>query len=678
MIKFNIGKSTAIRAAAAFGGDEEDEEAKKRRSLLPPSSRDELMEGTSDDGGKQTAATTKDDDDEIAKVMGFGTFGRPDKPEKNKPPAKKQTGPKSAKEMYRSAAAAAAAVKKSARRFDVEEMMRQREAIAKVTPLPEEPEKEEDSEDDSEEEEEESSASKAPQPQPQEKAKEEEEEEDDDMIGPPLPPGFNVDEEEPASTKIVKFADEKLDNVDQDSDDNDEDYDNDAESDGKSYDRFKKHKSHLNTFSSSPDNRYTVLPIGHEIELKHGLKSVTGLALDPNGARLVTGGIDYEVKFWDFQGMDSTLQSFRTIKPCQAHSISHLEYNSNGEMLLIISGSCHAKLVDRDGVVKAETVKGDQYITDKSMTKGHVAMLNSGAWHPLERHLFATTSNDGTARIWDVNTIAGRELRGHQTLLKPRSRAGGWAVPNSVAFNSGGGGGALIALGCADGSIQMWDTRRASTVNTAHLIRPAHEAGSEISGLRFSYSGNGLLSRGLDGTMKLWDMRQLRESRLSYTAGRSAFQPVHVWSEGLSNRYSQTDCFFSPDDRLAVTGVSVDERPGSAERGSLRFYDATGAKDFGLVQAVECGGGGKSAASSVIRSLWHPKLNQVVASSSDGSVRVMYDMSRSSRGALLCSFRVKRKRKDVFTSATAQIITRKWGSFGFVLIMFSNLFFFYF
>lgn len=379
----------------------------------------------------------------------------------------------------------------------------------------------------------------------------------------------------------------------------------------------------------------------------------------------MTGGIDYEVKFWDFQGMDSSLQSFRTIKPCQAHSIKHLEYNSNGEMILIISGSPHAKLVDRDGFVKAETVKGDQYIADKSKTKGHVAMLNSGAWHPLERHLFATTSNDYTARIWDINTLSGRELSGHLTLLKPRLKAGGWATPSAIAFS---GQSALVALGANDGSVQMWDTRRSSVVNTAHLIRPAHEPAegeAAITGLKFSYSGNHLLTRGLDGTMKLWDMRQLKESRLSYTAGRSSFQAVHVWTD-LFNRYSQTDCFFSPDDRLAVTGISCDERPSSQQYGALKFFDTTGEGGFAEVQSVQC-----ALRGSVIRSLWHPKLNQIVASSADGSVRMMYDMTRSSRGALLCSFRVKRKRKDVYTNATAQIITRKNLTF---ILFFKNTF----
>lgn len=44
---------------------------------------------------------------------------------------------------------------------------------------------------------------------------------------------------------------------------------------------------------------------------------VSALAMDPSGARVVTGGYDYDVRLWDFAGMDSSLKSFRTIRPCE-------------------------------------------------------------------------------------------------------------------------------------------------------------------------------------------------------------------------------------------------------------------------------------------------------------------------------------------------------------------------
>lgn len=36
--------------------------------------------------------------------------------------------------------------------------------------------------------------------------------------------------------------------------------------------------------------------------MQHGTKAVVALAVDPSGARLATGSVDYEVSFWDFAG----------------------------------------------------------------------------------------------------------------------------------------------------------------------------------------------------------------------------------------------------------------------------------------------------------------------------------------------------------------------------------------
>jgi hypothetical protein len=39
-----------------------------------------------------------------------------------------------------------------------------------------------------------------------------------------------------------------------------------------------------------------------QVEMQHGIKAVVALAVDPSGARLATGSIDYDVSFWDFAG----------------------------------------------------------------------------------------------------------------------------------------------------------------------------------------------------------------------------------------------------------------------------------------------------------------------------------------------------------------------------------------
>ena len=421
----------------------------------------------------------------------------------------------------------------------------------------------------------------------------EEDEDEDELIGPPLPPGFSKDEE------------------DDDFDDEDEEQDT--------------------------GSRYDVLPVSYEIELIHGSKSVTALAIDPNGSRVVSGGVDYEMRFWDFQGMDSSLQSFRAISPCESHPIKNLEFSSNGDVILVISGACVAKIVDRDGFVKGETVKGDQYITDMAHTKGHVAMLNDGIWHPRDKETFITCSNDGTCRVWSIDS-----LRQHISLIKPRSSGGLKAIPNSCRYTRDT---QTITLGCNDGSIQMWDTRR-GFVNSSTIIRDAHQKATEITCIQYSYDGTNLLSRGTDETLKLWDMKMTKK-------------PLFVKND-LFNRFSMTDCFFSPDDNLVATGTSC--RKGETS-GKIMFFSKN---DFELKYEMKATEGG------IIRSSWHPKLNQIVVGATNGIVKVYYDPERSERGAKLCVVKSKRKYRESYEIIQPQIITRKF-YFKRILNFISNL-----
>ncbi|CEI87817.1 hypothetical protein RMCBS344292_02225 [Rhizopus microsporus] len=119
------------------------------------------------------------------------------------------------------------------------------------------------------------------------------------------------------------------------------------------------------SFSESP-------PISHEIKLNDHFRAVSALTLDPAGARLITGGYDYDVKFWDFAGMDRSFKPFRTIQPCEDHQIHELQYSLSGDSFLVIAGNNRAKIFNRDGFELSEYAKGDPYIRDLRHTDGHV------------------------------------------------------------------------------------------------------------------------------------------------------------------------------------------------------------------------------------------------------------------------------------------------------------------
>ncbi|CAF4860726.1 unnamed protein product [Pieris macdunnoughi] len=364
------------------------------------------------------------------------------------------------------------------------------------------------------------------------------------------------------------------------------------------------------------------IPNTHEVEMHHGSKAVVALAVDPSGARLATGSIDYDVSFWDFAGMDSSMRSFRTLQPCENHPIRALQYSATGDSILVVSGSAQAKVLDRDGFEVLECVKGDQYITDMAKTKGHTAALNSGCWHPHIREEFMTCSQDGTLRLWLTENP-----KQHKSVIKPRQQGGLKTNPTACAFSRDGN---TVACGCFDGSIQMWDHRK-NFVNTSCVLRDAHQKQTEISSIAFSYLGSYLASRGNDDTLKLWDLRAFKK-------------PLNIFSN-LFSRYEQTDCNFSPDDTMVFTGESLQR---NQDVGQLLFYNT---KTFETVTSIEV------TKSHVIKAIWHPKLNQIFIGCGNGVVKCYYDNKRSLRGAKLCIVKTHRKRQSVEVVSSQQIIT---------------------
>lgn len=62
-------------------------------------------------------------------------------------------------------------------------------------------------------------------------------------------------------------------------------------------------------------------PITHEITLKDHTKVVSALALDPSGARIMSGSHDYDCKLWDFGGMDMRCKPFKSWEPAGTYYV---------------------------------------------------------------------------------------------------------------------------------------------------------------------------------------------------------------------------------------------------------------------------------------------------------------------------------------------------------------------
>jgi len=370
------------------------------------------------------------------------------------------------------------------------------------------------------------------------------------------------------------------------------------------------------------------LPISHEIHLKGHQRAITSMSLDPKGARLITGGADNMIYMWDFAGMTSSLRSFRSFEPQEGYPVSCVRWNNTGANFAVSTGEPRMKIYSRDGHQQAMFTKGDMYIYDPNKTKGHTHPVTGFQWHPHEKQVLASCSKDCSIRVFDVErektwmsasggTGIGDRLVGsgrgiiHRDIAVLKDRRGRKTQVSAMAYSADGG---QIAATGIDGSLQIYRT-------SGNFKRPdlvcwdAHESGTETSCVRFSLDTKMLITRGGDDTLKVWDARKLTK-------------PIKVFDE-LISYYDTTECCFSPEQNLILTGTSA-KKDGT---GRLVFIDYT---TLEIQRVVDVAPG-----ASVVSTLWNSSLNQIVAGGSDGA-RVLYSPEMSTKGAMLCAGRKAR------------------------------------
>jgi WD repeat-containing protein 70 len=131
---------------------------------------------------------------------------------------------------------------------------------------------------------------------------------------------------------------------------------------------------------------------------------------------------------------------------------------------------------------------------------------------------------------------------------------------------------------------------------------------SDISSIAVTKDGQTIVTRACDNTMKVWDLRKIKEPLAAFT--------------DLQCHYPEADVIFSPDESLICTGTSA---LNQGEAGSVVFVDR---KSLSVVKRLTVSQG------SVISLLWHDKINQLICGSSDGNTHVLFDPALSQKGIM--------------------------------------------
>lgn len=198
-----------------------------------------------------------------------------------------------------------------------------------------------------------------------------------------------------------------------------------------------------------------LIPAACEAKISHGTQAISALRVEPPGVRFASGGLDYYVKLFDFQKMDMSMRYDKELLPAESHVINSLAFSPNGETLVVASGEAIIRLLDRAGKQWSETVRGDQYIIDLNITKGHTATVNCVEFNPLNKNEFISCSDDGSLRLWnlDDHKVITKCINKHRKVIKTKGANGKRVSPQVCTFSPDG---KWIAAGCDDGSVQAW------------------------------------------------------------------------------------------------------------------------------------------------------------------------------------------------------------------------------
>lgn len=275
-----------------------------------------------------------------------------------------------------------------------------------------------------------------------------------------------------------------------------------------------------------------------------------------------------------------------------------------------------------------------------SRTDGHTNAVTCTSWHPLERDIIATSSLDGSVRLWDLfrgkTTFLGLLKCSAVYRLKDKAGKRSKGV-TSVCFHPSG---RSFATGDCDGSVQIWSMSQIKNSGISTLLKShpdqmysaAHGSNKVIS-LIYTRDGSKIASRGEDDSIILWNSSNLKDG------------PLRRWSRGLSSWYETSNCVFSPNGKFLCAGTCVrkpkreNNNTDAADRGKILFFDCSSEKESPTHQ-IEVAPVGVS----VIRVAWHESLNQIFAGLSNGKSIVLYSPERSKKGALLSTSRSAKKK----------------------------------
>lgn len=181
---------------------------------------------------------------------------------------------------------------------------------------------------------------------------------------------------------------------------------------------------------------------------------------------------------------------------------------------------------DNDGVIHLTTATQGSFATDTKPFKGHNSSVEEIQWSPSENSVFASSSSDGTVRVWDIRSKSRKPaitVQASGTDVNVMS----WSRQTSH----------LLASGADDGVWAVWDLRQWKGGSKPTPLASFDYHKEQISSLEWHPTDDSIMAVAAgDNTVTLWDLAvELDDEESKDTGGVGDIPPqllfVHYHNE---------------------------------------------------------------------------------------------------------------------------------------------------
>jgi len=266
---------------------------------------------------------------------------------------------------------------------------------------------------------------------------------------------------------------------------------------GKPLARLDQHTGIVTSAEFSPDGRF-VITASHDrtariwevetgnqlIPLKHE-NEVNYAEFSPDGQRVVTASSDNTAKLWNANG--ELIATLRGHESSVTHADFSSKYSSNGQLIT----------TSQDKTARLWNANTGQLI---STFRGHGGLINYAEFNP-DGDKVVTASLDKTARIWERNTDNQKFLNTPKNPESISTLPGHEGKINSAKFSPNGH---QILSTSEDKTARIWDVEQ----RTLQVKLSGHSDGVKYA--EFNSSGDKVVTASADKTVRLWDLKDQR------------------------------------------------------------------------------------------------------------------------------------------------------------------------